>query len=160
MKSLVSKNIVLSMVLAVFLSVFSVDAVSYNAFKQPVHSGTIIKHFLVTPSIQELLRSKIENNMLVEKGVFNLSMHEITNMISACLVNCIWASHVDEASEDFAAVIKRTCCGEAAYKLLVTLGKVVGFNQSLSAETRQRVATLVAPFLKEVLAEMVHEVVA
>ncbi len=151
------KNLMVPALLLSLISISSSHAVSFDSFGAPVTRGKVIKHFLVTPSLQELLRGKTEDKNLLDQGPLTISVHDITNLLTACLVNCVWSAHADKDGRELADVIKYTCFGEGAYKVLVTLGKAVGFNQSLSEETRRRVAVLVAPFLKEVLASMVQE---
>jgi len=149
------------MVLALLFSLIPISSsyatVSFDSFTKPVTHGKVIKYFLLTPLLQELLRGKTENKNVLEQGPLTISMHEITNLFSACLVNCMWCAYANNNNQEFADVVKHTFFGEAVYKALITLGKAVGFNQSLSYETRKRVSVLVAPFLKEVFAAMVKD---
>ena len=151
------KNLMVPALLLSLIPISSSHAVSFDSFKAPVTHGNVIKHFLVMPLLQEVLRGKTEDNNLLDQGPLTISVHDLTNLLTACLVNCVWAAHADKDGRELADVIKHTCFGEGAYKALVTLGKAVGFNQSLSEETRRRVAVFVAPFLKEVLATMVQD---
>ncbi len=157
------KNLMVPALLLSLIPISSSHAASLDSLKEGmkvadgITRGTLVKHFLVMPSLQELLRGKTEDNNLLDQGPLTISVHDLTNLLTACLVNCVWSAHVNKDGEELADVIKHTCFGEGAYKVLVTLGKAVGFNQSLSEETRRRVAVFVAPFLKEVLATMVQD---
>ena len=150
------KKFMVPTLLLSLIPISSSHAFSFDSFRAPVTHGKLVKHFLVTPSLQELLRGKTEDKNLLD-GPLTISMHDVTNIAVTCFVNCVWSAHADNDGKELADVIKHTCFGEGAYKALVMLGRAVGFNQSLSPETRRRVAVFVAPFLKEVLATMVQD---
>jgi len=149
------------MLFAFLLSFVSVSSQAIDLsqlLNRPVTNGRIIKTFLMTPSLQEIMKSKVENKNLIEQGPIVLSVHDVVNLATACAVNYVWVAHVNKENPNLVHIAKTVCLGEAGYRALVALGEAVGFSQSLSPELRHRVASFVSPFLREVCAEVALDI--